>query len=296
MDPVVGIPLDQFGKAIAVACRQRGLSLKTTGLYIGWTRRFVIFQGRTHPDSLNAGHIRCFLIHLAKRNLSTSSLRQALLALRFVYHHVLHQPLSTASCTSMRARRATQFIGSTLPTRAQVAQTIRSLHGTPRLVAQMQFGCGLRLREIIALRLNDLDRACRNLTSGGRKLQLPAAMIPALIVHINKRRLDGATMEDPLFIHDRHPLGEQMIQRAYRSTGHGLTPRSMRVAYAMHQIEQGVNLRQVQELMGLRDVRTTERYRGLTTRGPGGTISPLDDPAASGLGGSGGEASAHTTV
>lgn len=275
MDPYMGVPLAGLGGAIREACSRRRLHGRTSYLYVCWARRFIMFHGNTHPDRLGPAHIRAFLSDLTEQRLSPSSLRQALLSIRFLYQHVLGRPLPEHALTAMRARRPRQRIGSTLPSRLEIEQTIARLHGIPRHVAVLQYGCGLRLREVIALRLIDLDG--RYLLVGERRLALPASAIADLESHREVRVRTGAASSDLLFVNGQRPLSEQSIQRAYRATGSGLTPRALRVAFAMHLIEQGVNLRQLQELMGLRDVRTTERYLGLTTCGPGGAVSPLDD-------------------
>ena len=69
-------------------------SRRTEEAYTGWIRRFILYHGKKHPAEMGALEVELFLTHLAVgQNVSTSTQKQALNALVFLYHRVLQKPL-----------------------------------------------------------------------------------------------------------------------------------------------------------------------------------------------------------
>lgn len=67
---------------------------RTEEAYTGWIRRFILYHGKQHPREMGALEVELFLTHLAvDENVFTSTQKQALNALVFLYHRVLQQPL-----------------------------------------------------------------------------------------------------------------------------------------------------------------------------------------------------------
>ena len=72
--------------------RLRHRSLRTAQVYVGWTRRFILFHHKRHPKEMGAEEIRAFLTHLAVHDrVAASTHNVALHALLFLYRHVLTQ-------------------------------------------------------------------------------------------------------------------------------------------------------------------------------------------------------------
>ena len=136
------------------AVRLRQYSRRTEEAYAGWIKRFVRYHGLRHPAELGAAEIEPFLAYLAEqRSLSESSLTQALSALLFLYRNVLHQDVAIGLVPRPKGV-------SRLPvvlTRDEVRALLARLEGTPRLVALLLYGSGLRLLEALQLRVKDLD-------------------------------------------------------------------------------------------------------------------------------------------
>ena len=75
---------------LRTACRVRHYSLRTEDAYCMWSKQFILFHGKRHPDEMGAAEVRAFLSHLAvERNVSGSTQAQALNAIVFLYGKVL---------------------------------------------------------------------------------------------------------------------------------------------------------------------------------------------------------------
>ena len=160
------------------AIRGRHLSRRTEVAYAGWIRRSILFHHKRHPNEMGEVEVGRFSSALAtERHVSASTQNQALAALLFLYKVVLERPLSFIAGV-VHAKRP-----SWLPvvlTRAEVRVLLANLEGSPRLVARLLYGGGLRLLEALTLRVKDLDlekRAILLRDGKGRKDRL--TVLPA---------------------------------------------------------------------------------------------------------------------
>jgi site-specific recombinase XerD len=131
------------------------MSYRTEEAYVQWMKRFIVFHHKRHPSTMGAAEIRAFLTHLAvDSKVAASTQNVALQALLFLYRQVLKQPL--AEVDDFERAKAPGRIPVVL-TQEEVAQVLGQLHGTPRLMASLLYGAGLRLMECVRLRVKDLD-------------------------------------------------------------------------------------------------------------------------------------------
>lgn len=132
-------------------------SRRTEEAYVGWIRRFIIFNGKRHPQEMGAVEVRAFLSDLAvHRNVAASTQNQALSALLFLYGGVLAQPLDLRD-DIVRAKAPKRV--PVVLTPDEVRQVLGRLEGAPRLVATLLHGTGVRLLECLRLRVQDVDLA-----------------------------------------------------------------------------------------------------------------------------------------
>jgi integron integrase len=141
-------------------CRLLHYSKRTEQTYAGWIRRFLIFHRSEagqwrHPRDLGGQEVTEFLSHLAvAQQVSASTQNQALNAVVFLYREVLHREL-TGLDERLRATRPKRL--PVVLTREEVRQLLAAMEGTPRLMAQLLYGTGLRLTELLRLRVKDVD-------------------------------------------------------------------------------------------------------------------------------------------
>ena len=168
--------------------RLRHGSRSTEKAYVGRIHRYILFHGKRHPDEMGAAEVTRFLSSLAvEGRVAASTQNQALSALLFLYRHVLHQDLPWLDDV-VRARRPRHL--PVVLTRNEVHAVIAELHGTPRLMATLLYGSGLRLLECCRLRAQYIDFAMNQIVARDGKgakdrlTILPAVVKRALAKHL----------------------------------------------------------------------------------------------------------------
>jgi integron integrase len=314
--------LDQVREAI----RLKHYSNRTEKTYVDWIKRFILFHGKRHPRSMGAEEVSQFLSDLAtKRNVAASTQNQAFSALLFLYKEVLKEELPWID-NIQRARRPAKLPVVFTPEEAKAV--LNKMRGTARLMAQLLYGCGLRLNECLRLRVKDVDFGYLQITvrdgKGGRDrvTMLPVALVEAIRRKIEKRRLeheeDLAVGHGSVFLPGamarkypraarefgwqyifassrlsgdprdseaesrRHHVADSFLQRAVKDAvraagiAKAATCHTFRHSFATHLLENGYDIRTVQELLGHRDVSTTMIYTHVLNKPGLGVKSPLD--------------------
>jgi integron integrase len=140
---------------LRTAIRVRHFSPRTEEAYAGWVRRYILFDGKRHPDQMGEAEIRDFLIFLsAQRRVAALTQNQALAALLFLYREVLNRPMEWVDI-GVRAERSQRL--PVVLTRDEVRRVLSGMTGTSGLVAGLLYGSGLRLTEALELRIKDID-------------------------------------------------------------------------------------------------------------------------------------------
>jgi len=137
--------------------RLKHYSIRTEQTYCDWIVRFIRFHGKRHPSELREEEVTAFLTHLARDgNVAASTQNQALSALLFLYKQVLEQEIGWLEGVE-RAKKPVRL--PVVLSRDEVRKVFAHLQGTPRLMAGLLYGSGLRLMEAVRLRVKDVDFA-----------------------------------------------------------------------------------------------------------------------------------------
>src|SRR6266403_1675658 len=150
--------LDQVRDVI----RRKHFSIRTEQSYTEWIRRFILFHNKRHPREMAEAEVTEFLTHLARDgHVAASTQNQALSALLFLYKEVLKQQIGWIDQVerASKPRRVPVVLS-----RREVNRIFAHLHGTPKLMAALLYGSGLRLMECVRLRVKDIDFALAQIT------------------------------------------------------------------------------------------------------------------------------------
>ncbi len=177
---------------VRAAIRARHYSTRTEKAYVAWIRRYSVFNQMRHPDQMGSVEVTSFQTHLATRGkVSASTQNQALSALLFLYRDLLRRELAGLE-EVVRAKGPVRL--PLVLSRDEVTAILRRLQGSPRLMASLMYGAGLRLLECCRLRVKDVDFARAEITvrdGKGRKDRvtvLPAGLVPHLRSHLDRVR------------------------------------------------------------------------------------------------------------
>jgi integron integrase len=180
--------LDQVREALRV----RRYSHRTERAYVAWIRRYLLFHDTRHPAAMGADEVSRFLTSLAVvGKVSASTQNQALAALLFLYGTVLGVELPWLDALVRAAKPPRLPI---VLSREEVRAVLLALRGTPRLMAVLLYGAGLRLLECARLRVKDVDFAASQIVvrSGkgdrDRVTLLPDIARAALQAHLERAR------------------------------------------------------------------------------------------------------------
>ncbi|MEM6580533.1 MAG: integron integrase [Pseudomonadota bacterium] len=180
--------------------RDRGYAYKTEQTYVHWVKRYIRFHSKRHPRELGAEHISQFLSYLANRkNCSPATQRIALNALIYLYRKFLQIELEPLAFEHARLKRRLPVV----LTHAEVTSLLDHMQGKHRLMVELLYGSGLRLNELLSLRVKDLDFELSTITvrSGkgdkDRITLLPQSLQKALLEQVAYvKKLHQRDLED----------------------------------------------------------------------------------------------------
>ncbi|MCK5147166.1 integron integrase [bacterium] len=182
-------PIKLLDQVIA-ALRIRHYAYKTEKVYVRWIKDYVIFHGKRHPKDMGENEVTQFLTHLAvNRNVASSTQNQALCALVFLYKHVLDKELGKFKGLVWAKKLARLPV---VMDKKEVECLLAHIHGKPWLIANLQYGAGLRLNECLRLRIKDIDFSYHQISiweakgAKSRVTMLPLVIEQPLKVYIQK--------------------------------------------------------------------------------------------------------------
>ena len=128
---------------------------RTEQTYVGWIRQFVIYHDWRKPSAMGAVEIKAFLKHLAEeRQVAASTQNQALNAVVYLYKYVVKKDVGDFS-DFQRARRGLRL--PVVASRAEIKAVMGRLDGRELFMAGLLYGTGMRINELLRLRVQDVD-------------------------------------------------------------------------------------------------------------------------------------------
>lgn len=252
-------------EAMRAEMQLRGFAPRTQQTYTHWVRRLVL-QARVPADQITEQQARGFLSQLSARGLSASTVNQAISAVRFFFQNVLRRSWDL----EIHYQRAPQSVPVTL-TAEEVSRLLDAVPNLrDRTTMEIAYASGLRLGEVLQLKLSDIDsgRMILRVEQGKGKKDRNVMLSPALLETLRAYWKQYRPKEllfpgkDP-----KRPVHETLIQRAFirakleARIRKQVSFHSLRHSFATQLLESGVNVRTIQALLGHRSLGTTQRDR-----------------------------------
>ena len=268
--------------------RIRKLCDKTQTHYIRAVRQFAGFLGRS-PDTATIEDLRRYQLHLVDHGISPVSLNAAITGLKFFFDVTLDHVALMAKMQPVRVPR-------TLP-------VILSREGVSRLIVaagnlkhqsalSIAYGAGLRASEVISLKVGDIDsqRMTLRVEQGqgqqDRYVMLSPVLLERLRVWWRVARAQGKMLDGGWLFPDLNPidsLSTRQLNRAIHAAAMAaridkrISMHTLRHSFATHLLEQKVDIRVIQVLLGHKKLDTTALYTQVATDILREVISPLEN-------------------
>ena len=267
--------------------RMRKLSPKTQSAYIRAVSQLYSFLKHS-PDTASAEDLRRYQLYMVDRGISPISLNAAITGLKFFCEITLDHPALMAKMQSVHLPLKLPVVLS----RDEVARLI-SFAGSLRnkTVLSVAYGAGLRVSELAALKVSDIDSQRMTLRieqgkgSKDRYAMLSPAMLECLRTWWRTARAEGHPLQGGLLFPGLNPI-EQISTRQLSRVIHAaadaaqidkrVSMHTLRHSFATHLLEQKVDIRVIQVLLGHKKLETTALYAHVATDILREVISPLD--------------------
>jgi integrase/recombinase XerD len=265
----------------------RGFTEKTRHDYIRCVRRLAAFIGRS-PDTATAEDLRRFQLHQTQAGLHPPAINSAVSALRFFFTVTLDRPDLARRLTVVRQPRK-------LPTVLSIEEVAHLLEAAPgpkyKAALGTAYGAGLRVCEVVALKVTDIDstRMLIRVEQGKGRKDRHAMLSPHLLELLRtwwrEGRRRGVMLPQGWLFPGRNPvtpLSTRQLNRAVHAAAQAagirkrVTPHTLRHSFATHLLEQDIDIRVIQVLLGHAKLETTALYVRVATNTIRTIVSPLD--------------------
>lgn len=261
--------------------RLRNLAARTIKTYVSKVAAFAKHFGRS-PEVLGAEEVRAYQLHLLERRVSWSSFNQTVCALRFLYRITLRQPEQLPMIPYGKKPKK-------LPSVLSPAEVLHLLEAAEpdrdRVLLQVTYACGLRLDEVLHLRVADIDSARMVIhvrhAKGNKERLVPmsAQLLEVLRAYWRRRRpptwlFPGKRGDGTMCATNMQRRFSRWVKKA-ALTKH-CSMHTLRHSYATHLLEAGVDLLTLKTLLGHTSLNTTARYLHVNTQRLQQTPSLLD--------------------
>jgi integrase/recombinase XerC len=266
----------------------RNASVHTIKAYTGDLKDFSAYAGSRDWKSIDHLAIRGFLSHLYEKGLQKASVARSLAAVRSLYHWLAQEGV-------VEQNPAALVSTPKLPKKLPRVPTIEEMNGVldgqmpevasfperDRLMLELLYGCGIRNSELTGINLDDIRLSAEAILIRGkgkkeRYVPFGDSVRSALAIYLPVRQqllAAGKKNVSALLINQRGGrLTTRSVGRIIKkiAVAKGLSPdvhpHTLRHAFGTHMLEEGADLRAIQEMLGHERLSTTQRYTQLSMK------------------------------
>lgn len=264
-------------KALQNELKIRGMSTKTIKSYTLCLRDF--FSYSKNPETFNTDQVKTFLLSKHDKDYAPNTINLFLNAIKFYYRNL--KGLNTEINIKFAKRpKKLPLVLSHEEIQYVINTTLNPKH---RLLIALTYGAGLRVSEVVRLKVKDLnfpDYSISIRQAKGKKDRI--TLMPEKLAWTLQCAVESKELEDYIFTSERGGrITERTAQKVFLSAlkradiKKEATFHSLRHSFATHLLENGTDVRYVQELLGHSNIRTTQIYTHVTNLGLKKIKSPL---------------------
>ncbi|MFH1801395.1 MAG: tyrosine-type recombinase/integrase [archaeon] len=269
--------------AVKAKCKRYRHSERTAKSYIYWIRRFLNWS-RKDLRYISKKDVNAFLQKLNNQNLSGNTLNVAHMAIKFLFEDVMNRRM----WVDIKYSKTPQKIPSVL-SKEEIRKLLNSISNWKhRLMIEFLYGSGLRVSELLNMKLKDLklDKNygyVRNGKGGKDRLIILSKIVREKIKNLIE--IENLNGEDSLFQSNRNKKYHmRSIQRIIKNASKKaklknwkeISPHILRHSFATHLIENGYDITNVQAMLGHKSPETTLVYTHIASPNLINTKSPLE--------------------
>jgi integrase/recombinase XerD len=268
----------------------RQLAPKTQTAYLRAVRKLAAFTKKS-PDTASAEDLRRFQLHLVDAGTSPVSLNATITGLTFFFDVTLGRKDLMSKMQSVRVPQRLPVVLS----REEVSRLLGAVgHIKHQTALSLAYGTGLRVSEVVALKVSDIDskrmtlRVEQGKGSKDRYAMLSPILLERLRVWWRVARAQGKMLDGGWLFPGLSPvdsLSTRQLNRAIHEAAavaridKPVSMHTLRHSFATHLLEQKVDIRVIQVMLGHKKLETTARYVQVTTEILREVVSPLEATA-----------------
>ena len=249
--------------------------------YIRYVKSFAAFLGRS-PDTAGAEDLRLFQQHMTKTHVSPGVINATVVALRFFFKVTLERDDLVRRLTLVSEPRRVPIVLSP----EEVARLLTAAPGVKyRAALGVAYGAGLRVSEVVALKVTDIDRERMLLrVEQGKGQKDRFVMLSPQLLELLRDWRQVAQPRGWLFpgLDPVNPMSARQLCRAVSAAARAagiakrVSPHTLRHSFATHLLEQNVDVRVIQVLLGHAKLETTALYTRVAVNTIRDVTSPLE--------------------
>ena len=267
----------------------RNLSATTQASYIHWVKSFAAHIGRS-PDQATSEDVRAFQLHLVRRKIAWATLNQAVSGLRFFFGITLgRSDLPVRIPYARKAKTLPVVLGA--DTVGRLLEAVEDL--TCRVALATTYATGMRTSEVASIRIGHIEteRKLIRVACGKGAKDRYVPLSPGLLTLL--RAYWKVVRTQPFLFADdagTGPLATTTLNAAIKKAAMKIgvadviSVKTLRHCFATHLLEQGTDIRIIQQLLGHAQLTTTARYAKVSNTLIAATKSPLDQLGLTRLG------------
>ncbi|MFH0891181.1 MAG: site-specific tyrosine recombinase/integron integrase [Candidatus Falkowbacteria bacterium] len=256
-------PMNNFAREMRI----RNFSVKTIEAYLYYNREFLRFASK-FSDEINRNDIKDYLDWMYDRGKATSTVNLAINAFKLYYGAIMKRKFFVDDLVVKRPKKE-KYLPVVL-SKQEIARMISAMDNLKhKLMIQVLYSTGLRVGELRGLRINDIDfdRKSVFVRAGKGKKDRVTVISRTVLDNVDKYLKEYQPLK---YLFESFTAGEKMSERSMQKVVYaaaakagikkGVSAHTLRHSFATHQLENNVNLRYIQAMLGHARLETTQIY------------------------------------